>query len=107
MNCCSICQSALLCWFKYFQTRSGVKYVANLASGFHAFFATGNGLCSGNSCLEQLFNVGRLSNCAESSAAEQVFGGRHVTVTFPFFHNCFVCGDNGRMVSLYEKQAVI
>ena len=44
--------------------------------------------------------VGRLSICAESSAAEQVFGGRHVAVAFTFFHNSFVNGDNGRMVCL-------
>ena len=83
----------------YFQTRSGVNYVANLASRFHAFFVTGNGWCSGDSCLdEHLSKVGRLSKCAKRSAAEQVFGGRHVAVAFPFFHDSFVNGDNGRMV---------
>ena len=70
-------------------------------------FFTGKGWCSGDSCLdEHLLNVGRLSICAESCAAEQVFGGRHVAVAFPFFHNSFVSGDNGRMVCLYERQAV-
>ena len=44
--------------------------------------------------------LGRLSTCAESCASEQVFGGRHVAVAFPFFHNSFVCGDIGRMVCL-------
>ena len=74
---------------------------------FMHFFVTGNGWCSGDSCLdEHLSKVGRLSICAESSAAEQVFGGRHVAVAFPFFHNSFVNGDNGRMVCLYERQAV-
>ena len=58
--------------------------------------------CSGDCCLDEyLFNVGRLSLCAESCAAEQVFGGRHVAVAFPFFHNSFVSGDNGRMVCLF------
>ena len=67
-------------------------------------FFTGKGWCSGDSCLdEQLSKVGRLSICAESSAAEQVFGGRHIAVAFPFFHNSFV---SGRMVCLYESQAV-
>ena len=47
-----------------------------------------------------------VSICAESSAAEQVFGGRHVAVAFSFFHNSFVNGDNGLMVCLYERQAV-
>ena len=36
-----------------------------------------------------------------------MFVGRHVAVAFPFFHNSFVNGDNGRMVCLYERQAVI
>ena len=50
----------------------------------------------------------RLGGClyAERSAAEQVFVGRHVAVAFPFFHNSFVNGDNGRMVCLYERLAV-
>ena len=39
-------------------------------------FFTGKGWCSGDSCLdEHFFKVGRLSTCAESCAAEQVFGG--------------------------------
>ena len=42
-----------------------------------------------------------LSICAERSAVEQVFGGRHVAVAFPFCHNGFVSGDNFRMVCLY------
>ena len=91
----------------YFQTRSGVNYVANLASGFHAFFFTGKDWCSRDSCLdEHLFKVGRLSTCAESFAADLVFGGWYVAVAFPSFHNSFVSGDNGRMVCLYERQAV-
>ena len=70
-------------------------------------FFTGNGWCSGDSYLdEHLSKVGLLSTCAESSAAEKVFGGRHVAVAFPFFQNCFVNGDNGRMACLYERQAV-
>ena len=78
-----------------------------LASGFHAFFFTGKGWCIGDTCLdEHLFMVGRLSICVESCAAEQVFGGLHVAVAFPFFHYSFVSGDNGRMVCLYERQAV-
>ena len=35
-----------------------------------------------------------------------MFGGKHVAVVFPFFHNSFVNGDNGRMVCLKERQAV-
>ena len=70
-------------------------------------FFSGKGWCSGDSCLDKhLFSVGRLSICAESCAAEQVFGGRHAAVAFPLFHNSFVSGDNGRMVCLYERQAV-
>ena len=65
---------------------------------FMLFFYTGNGWCSGDSCLdEHLFKVGRLSICAESCAAKQVLGGRHVAVAFPFFHISFV----GRIVCLY------
>ena len=61
----------------------------------------------GDSCLdEHLFEVWRLSIYAKSCAAEQVFGRRHVAVAFPFFHNSFVSGDNGRMVCLYERLAV-
>ena len=91
-----------------FKQRSCVYYVANLAYGFHAFFITGKGWCSGDSCLdEQLFNVGRLSMRAERCAAEQVLGGRHVAVAFPLFHNSFVSGDNGRMVCLFERQTVL
>ena len=30
-----------------------------------------------------------------------MFGGRHVDVALPFFHNSFVSGDNGRMACLY------
>ena len=53
----------------------------------------------GDSCLdEHLFNVGRLSIGARCCAAEQVFGGRHFAVAFPFFHNSFVSWDNDRMV---------
>ena len=50
----------------------------------------------------------RLGGClyAQCCAAEQVFGGRHVAVAFPFFHNRFVYGDNGQMVCLYDRQAV-
>ena len=50
----------------------------------------------------------RLGGClhAQSSVAEQVFGGRHVAVALPFFHNSFVSGDNGRIVCSYERQAV-
>ena len=71
-------------------------------------FVTGNGWFRGDSCLdEHLIKVGRLSTCPESSAAEQVLGGRHVAVAFPFFHNSFVSGDNGRNVCLYEKKAYI
>ena len=67
----------------------------------------GKGWRSGFSCPdEHLFKVGRLSICAESCAAEQVLGGRHVAVAFPFFHNSFVSGDNGLMVCLFERQAV-
>ena len=66
------------------------------------FFVAGKGWCSGDSCLdEHLFKVGRLSICAGSCAAEQVFGGWHVAVGFPFFHKSFVSGDNGRVVYLY------
>ena len=51
----------------HFQTRSGVKYVANLTSRCHANFLTDNGWCSGDSCLDgHLIKVGRLSICAES-----------------------------------------
>ena len=57
-----------------------------------------------DSCLDEfLFKVGRLSICALSCAVEQVFGGRHVAVAFPFFHNSFVSGDNGRTVCLYDS----
>ena len=49
-----------------------------------------------------LSKVGRLSICAERSAAEQVFGGRHVAVAFPFFHNSFVNGDNGMFACLFS-----
>ena len=45
--------------------------------------------------------------CAESCAAELVFDGRHVAVAFPFFHNSFVSGVNGRVVCLYERQTVL
>ena len=49
----------------YFQTRSGVKYVANLASVCHAFFVAGNVWCSGDFCLDEHFvRVGQLSICA-------------------------------------------
>ena len=70
-------------------------------------FFTGEGWCSGDSCLdEHLFKVWRLSMCPESFAAEQVFGGQHVAVAFPFFHSSCVSGDNGRMVCSCERQAV-
>ena len=93
MNCSSSCQAARLCWFLVFQTRSGVNYVANLASRFHEFFVTGSGWCSGDSCLdEHLFKVGRLSICAESCAAEQVFGGRHGAVAFHSFITALLVG---------------
>ena len=92
----------------YFLTRSGVYYIANLASGFHAFFVTGKGWCSGDSCLdEHLFEVGRLFIYPQSCAAEQVFGSRNVAVAFPFFHSSFASGDNGRMVYLCERQTVL
>ena len=79
-----------------------------MASGFHAILATAKGWCSGDSCLDvHLLNIGRMSIRPESCAAEQVFGGRHVAVAFPFFHNSFVSGDNGRMVCLYERQTVL
>ena len=42
--------------------------------------------------------VGRLSICTQSCVVEQVVGGRHVAVAFPFFHESFVSGDNGRVV---------
>ena len=46
---------------------------------FMLFFFTVLLPCSGDSCLdEHLSKVGRLSICAERSAAEQVFGGRHI-----------------------------
>ena len=82
MNCSSGSQAARLCWFLVFsKTMSGVNYVATLASRFHAFFVTGNGWCSGDFCLdEHLSKLGRLSICAERSAAEQEFGGRHVPI---------------------------
>ena len=67
-------------------------------------FFTGKGLCSGDSCLdEHSFKVGRLPMCAESCPAEQVFGGRHVDVAFPFFPNSFISGDSGRIVCLYKR----
>ena len=67
-------------------------------------FFTSKGWCSGDSCLDKhLSKAGRLSICAESCAAEQALGGRYVAVAFPFFHNSFVSGDNGRMVCLYER----
>ena len=62
--------------------------------------------CSIKFIVLYLFKVRWLSICAESCAAEQVFGFRHVAVAFPFFHNSFVSGDNGRMVCLYDRQAV-
>ena len=84
-----------------------MNYVANLATGFHALFVTGKGWCSRDSCLdEHLLKVGRLSICAESCAAEQLFDGRHVAVTFLFLHNSVVSGDNGWMVCLCQRQAV-
>ena len=68
---------------------------------------TGKRWCSGDTCLdEHLFKVGRLSTCADSCAAEQVFGGRHVAVAFPFIHNSIVGGNIGRMACLFERQAV-
>ena len=74
---------------------------------FMLLIVTGKGWCSGDSCLdEHLFKVWRLSMRAESCAAEQVFGGRHVAVAFSFFHNSVISGDNGRMVCLFERQAV-
>ena len=53
---------------------------------------------------EHLSKVGRFSIWAESCSAEEVFGGRHVAVAFPFFHNSYVCGDNSRMTCLHERQ---
>ena len=65
---------------------------------FMHFFATSIGWCSEDFCLDKhLFKVGRLSICAESCAAEQVFISQHVAVAFPFFHNSFVSGDNSLM----------
>ena len=43
---------------------------------------------------------------AESCAVEQVLGGQHVAVAFPFFHISLVSGDNGQMACLLERQAV-
>ena len=64
--------------------------------------------CSGDSCLdEHLLKLRRLSIWAESCVAEQVFGGQHVSVMFPFFHDGIVSGDNGRIVCLFERQAVL
>ena len=68
---------------------------------FMHFFACGRGWCSGDSCLEHFIKVGRMSICPWSCAAEQVFGGPHVAAAFPFFHNSFVSGDDGRMECLY------
>ena len=72
------------------------------------FFATGKGWCSGDSCLDDhMFSVGRLSICAESCAAEQVFGGRHVPVAFTIFHNSFVSWDNRWMVCMYSSLMLV
>ena len=91
----------------YFQTSSGVNYVAISHLHFMHFF-TGKGWCSGDSCRdEHLFKVGRLSICAESCAAEQVFGDLHIAVAFPFFHDSFVSGDNGRIVWLCVRLTVL
>ena len=50
-----------------------------------------------------------LGDClyAQSCAVEHVFGGRHVAAALQFFHNGFVDWNNGRMVRLYEKKAVL
>ena len=81
MNCSSSFQAARLCRFLVFSTKSDVYYVANLASGFHAFFVTGKGWCSVYSCpYKHLMKIGRLSICSLRCAVEQVIGGRHVSV---------------------------
>ena len=92
----------------YCKAGSGVNYVANSASGFHAFLVADNYWCSGDSCLDKdLFDFGRLSICAQSCALEQVFGILHVAIAFPFVHDGFVDRDNGQMVGLYERQTVL
>ena len=65
-----------------------VNYVANLVSRFHAFFVTGKGLCSGDSCLdEHLFKVGgclhaqRVVLLNKCLAAGMLLSGFHSFIT--------------------------
>ena len=68
-------------------------------------FLTRNLCCSGDSCpVDNLLNVGRIIVFAGRCAAEEVLGGRHISVAPPIFQNSFVCLDNGRVVCLYERQ---